>query len=78
MSLEDIAYNEVIFDPSLLIPPTNTLLDDILNDGDFVISLTEKMRKMLFPEPSPPQADYMPSLLKAWGAKPEDALSIVP
>ena len=64
-----------IFDPSLLVPPSHILLKELLDDRDWEFFLTQTMRKLIFA--SPQKEDYLPVLLKEWGAIPEQIPAIV-
>jgi hypothetical protein len=61
--------NELIFDPSLLVPPSHVLLEGMLGDRDLDLFMTQTMLKLIFTKPE--NEDYLPVLLKEWGAIPE-------
>jgi len=62
---------QVVFDPSLLIPPANTFVDEI-QYNEFLISLTGRMYNVLTSKESEDRL----SLLTAWGAKSADVITI--
>jgi hypothetical protein len=52
---------EVVFDPSLLIPPSHLVLDEMFQ-SQMMVEMTEKMSNVMFSS----KPDYLPSLLTAW------------
>jgi hypothetical protein len=57
----------IVFDPSLLIPPSNMLLRTLVDNH--TVLLTRKMADMLFSQKEPPA--NLQNLLRFWGEKPE-------
>ena len=51
---------EVVFDPSLLLPPSHLIIEDMEPAS---VQMTDKMSDFMF---QPSGGDYLPSLLNEW------------
>jgi hypothetical protein len=69
---DDEPLDKVILDPSLLVPPAHLLLDNIMLDSDVNIVMTDRMKRLLFPEDQLHHDQFI-NLLQLIGATKDEA-----